>query len=280
MAIHYAPHSTSAYDRSLQRNCAAYQLIFEIENFLREQAAHLLIEEFGQKWLKQGIPADIREKISNGIRYEKGTSWQKSRLHNPLYYIDFPDLKKIIINGTNWRVKFEEIFLNKSNVDTSLTDVEAIRNKIAHNRIISDSELSILRSSHIKLIRSISEDSIKEIKQKISGYLSVPSELNCLLNSLTDILINIESGDPITLSSLNGLRLRDNWWFDDVYLGSNLSTIEEFCRQCELYAQIPAGLGQAIARRSWASERNLSLMGREAKRDISAMLAPLEIYDA
>ena len=94
-------------------NLVIYEQLYIIEVGLRE----LIIEALGAltpKWTKQRLPNDLREKIADGIKIEQGTKWTESIPHHPAYYLDFPDLAKIILRNDNWEEVFKNIFSNKA----------------------------------------------------------------------------------------------------------------------------------------------------------------------
>src|SRR6266508_2715396 len=115
-----------------ENNLVAYKLMYNIEVGLRE----FLISTFGagnQKWWKQRLPVDVFYKFKAGREEEKKIKWVELISHHPLYYIEFPDLKKIIERNDNWRDAFQQIFGDKSVFCGGLRELEPVRNKIAHN---------------------------------------------------------------------------------------------------------------------------------------------------
>src|SRR5207253_5083840 len=92
----------------------------------------------GPKWAKRGLPPDLQGKVKNAVTYERTVTWHRAVAHHPLYYLDFPDLKKIILNGSNWPTAFAEIFGHnaKAGTEATLSELELLRNKVAHNRLV------------------------------------------------------------------------------------------------------------------------------------------------
>jgi hypothetical protein len=104
-------HSTANEDgcsvgRLGHRNSEAYALMFEIENGLREFIVTRMEEHFGPQWLKHRVPGDVREDMKKGKSSEKNLVWTKSASYHPIYYTDFPHLRKLITQNDNWRTAF------------------------------------------------------------------------------------------------------------------------------------------------------------------------------
>src|SRR5215210_9211071 len=132
-----------------ENNIVAYELLYKLEVGLRE----FLIDTFGregQKWWKQRLPSDVLDKLKEGREKERKTKWIELLPHHPIYYIDFPDLKKIIEVKDNWSDAFQKFFGDKDVFCGGLRELEPIRNKIAHSRKISENEVHMLKGNIAK----------------------------------------------------------------------------------------------------------------------------------
>ena len=115
-------------------NIRAYAYIYAIEVGLRE----LIVDSFrtleGYSWYKRRLAPDILQKYRDGRTKEKATPWTQFVHHDPLYYIDFPDLIKVMDTGTNWRDVFQDMFGTK---DVFLGGLKSLLRKYAmKSRII------------------------------------------------------------------------------------------------------------------------------------------------
>ena len=169
------------FELQRERNANAYQLLFEIEVILRELCALKLSALHGKHWAKRGLPTDLLDKVKDALAYEKKTKWHRTTLHHPLYYVDFPDLRKIIIGGLNWNPIFAEIFGQKPGTDASLSELELLRNKVAHNRFVSDVDLEITKGIHSKILGSIPMADLQEI------YRAIDEERVPIVSHLTEL---------------------------------------------------------------------------------------------
>ena len=123
----------------------AYQLLYLLENQLRLFIERKLRETNGNQWIKC-IPKDMIEKA------EKAKSRDRDSSLSMLKYMQFGNLAQII--GKNWQ-KFEETFKNPTGVVGRLDELEEIRNKIAHCRILSNDDLAKLELFHKEIIEAI-----------------------------------------------------------------------------------------------------------------------------
>src|SRR5881409_788931 len=96
-----------------EENLTIFCILFKIENALREFIIHSLEESSGPKWYLNRLPGDILTKYRNARQIELGMSWSTLIPHHPIYYIDFPDLLKIIVPSDNWSDQFERVFAKK-----------------------------------------------------------------------------------------------------------------------------------------------------------------------
>jgi hypothetical protein len=114
------PYSTSntlmASSRVPRENLDVYVYLYNIETALRELIIDLLSKVDGQKWYRTRLPKDILEKYRKGLDFEKSMPWYRLLPLHPIYYIDFPDLKKIIERDDNWRDAFKKIFGSRKDV--------------------------------------------------------------------------------------------------------------------------------------------------------------------
>jgi hypothetical protein len=129
----------------------AFKMLFNIENAFREFIVEEMTRTCGARWHKSRLPSDVAQKYLEAKQYERRTKWITLIPHHPIYYIDFPDLKKIVEQNNNWREIFSPLFIQKTVTTDALFSIEPIRNAVAHNRLLSGSDLDQLRGSYQKL---------------------------------------------------------------------------------------------------------------------------------
>ena len=127
-------HAQAEQDLLVQDSVAAYELLFELENVLRELVIHRMSEECGSQWFKQRLPGQLRQTADDGKHYEGSQPWRTCRIYYPIYYLDFQDLKAIIDQRNNWTDVFAQDFHRKDLCISTLPAVEPTRNRVAHTR--------------------------------------------------------------------------------------------------------------------------------------------------
>src|SRR6478735_2390400 len=142
-------------------NQAVFELMYEIENGLRELIVEVLSGVDGPFWYKSRLPGDILKKYREGIAIERTVSWSRLVPHHPIYYIDFPHLREIITNGKNWDPVFRYIFIRREVFEGNFVELEAIRNRLAHNRQLSPADLTISRAAYSVFAQSLGPERLK-----------------------------------------------------------------------------------------------------------------------
>lgn len=127
----------------ISNNLNAYKILFELERLLRAFISKVLQLNFSDGWAK-GIPEKIIRKCETRASREKETYQDIYDDDSNLIidYADFKDLKEIILK--NWPM-FDMYFGKREIIEQKLDELEVPRNIIAHNRIISNTELSRIK---------------------------------------------------------------------------------------------------------------------------------------
>jgi hypothetical protein len=262
------------------RNIEAFQHLFEIEVLLRELCASKLKALHGQHWAKRGLPPDVQQKVKESVTYEQKSKWHRAILHHPLYYVDFPDLKKIIVNGSNWNSSFVHVFGQKPGTESSLSDLELLRNQVAHNRFVSDADLTILKGIHSRLVGSLSVEDLTAAQKSASERIPVLKLLSELASSIDQSLNAMQAGNALANEAVPDETIVGAWWFDESYLGAAIDEIKSYPILCQAYSQIPRGFGQAVVRRTWVFNHDAVNRGTAALAAINDILKKGQnIYD-
>lgn len=110
---------------------------------LERQFRKMIIYAFKDipNWWKARIPGDVKAKASERKKeYENSGALRELPEYELIEFVDFPEYRKIIIEGKNWDEVFSKI-LPKSKKDVfiiKMEELEAIRNHLYHNRRIND----------------------------------------------------------------------------------------------------------------------------------------------
>ena len=221
-----------------------YKSLLYIENILRELMIEQLSNLAGHKWYKTRLSADALKSYKLGIEYEKKHDWRGFISFHPIYYIDFPCLRSAIIQKNNWTEVFSKIFENKEHINSELSSIEPIRNAIAHNRIIGEYDHSIVKNVKNYIANSIGEKHASILTAKTTSVVSIDEKIQSLkmaiehTNKILDESKKINETDTDTIDSIVS-----DWWFDEDYLGFNLSNIFEYHEIVRWYSSLVREVG-------------------------------------
>jgi len=143
------PTLEDAADRMKQ----AYELLFRLENSLRLLIEKELKRRFGEvAWWEKGATHDAK-KESDRHRQDPKWKWHEPIKDSPLNFVDFDTLHDIIVDK-NWGI-FEGILGPRATFSANFKNLEAPRNIIAHNNLLSQEEFYDFRRNTERLLRMI-----------------------------------------------------------------------------------------------------------------------------
>ena len=130
-----------------------YNLLFIIENTLREYIERKLSEKFGENCYEQAtIPIAVRNTVSTRMEQEKLNKWIRVRSESWIYYLDFIELGYIIKN--NWPI-FQKYFPSQEWIMVKMDELYKCRNLIAHNSSIGSHEIDVLKINFQSILKQI-----------------------------------------------------------------------------------------------------------------------------
>jgi len=131
--------------------------MYAIENGIRELIIELLSKLDGPLWYKHRLPSDVLEKYREGIELPRRTKSINLIPHHPIYYADFPDLRKIIERQDNWKDAFSTVFVRKDLISATLSELEPAHNALAHNRKLAEQDVILLEAASAKIASAVSD---------------------------------------------------------------------------------------------------------------------------
>ena len=238
-------------------NAQIFEMLYFLETALREFIIETLEKKHGVKWYKQSIPSgEMLKTYLNARTYDKSRPWVSNTPHHPIYYLDFPDLATLIEKKDNWESVFKVIFKRKEIIISELRKVEPIRNKIAHNRKATTHDVKTVKGALESFIVSIGESKMKSFSDKCTKAVDIFSRLNLLVK-----LFHSQYLKCIDLSELENLefwlQVKNEWWFDDDYLGIDVENIRLFFEALEEYSKIPRERGKGFILERWKKNSNI-----------------------
>lgn len=252
-------------------NVEIYCYLYSIETALRELIIDSLGDIDGSRWYKKRLPGDVLEKYRKGIEFEKGIKWLQLVPHHPIYYIDFPDLKKIIEREDNWEDAFKPIFSRKDILSSTLSELEFVRNKIAHNRKATYKDVEIVTGAYAKLSESIGKNYFDQLSARCTCSADISERLTELQRESERSFRICKSCEPLEKLQIWQSTCHE-WWFDESYLGHRLDGIVSYFGTMEEYFTLPRKRGSGHRIESWVKSNDVEGKYTDAQIEFSAIL--------
>jgi hypothetical protein len=175
---------------------------------------------------------------------------------HPIYYVDFPDLKKIIERADNWQEVFAAVFVRKDFVTTTFGELEVIRNKVAHNRLATDEDVRIVTAALTKLKQDLGAERFTTLLSRATHILNIPQALIALRDEAelcSEACRQYHFADRLAMWG----QVTKMWWFDDSYLAQDLEPIRRYFKLIQEYNLLPRGRGKGHMIEKWVKEHRL-----------------------
>lgn len=254
-----------------RENIDIYRCLYMIENALRELIIDSMEAVDGPLWYKKRLPGDVLAKYREAIKHEKNIKWTQLIPHHPIYYIDFPDLKKVIERKDNREQVFQQIFPRKDIFASTLSELEFIRNRIAHNRKATNKDSEIVKGAYTKLSLSIGEKTFVELVSRCTYAGDIYTRLLELEKECESSLNNCRN-----LKAMETLKVWESvyneWWFDESYLGHELTEIVSYFTTIIEYQNLPRARGVGHKIEKWVQCNKIEDKYAKAKKEFNVIL--------
>jgi hypothetical protein len=252
-----------------EENLEIYELLFRIETVLRELIIDALSTLDGPRWFQRRLPSECRDQFKLGLERDRATKWTTNVPHHPVYYINFPDLRLTIEQRENWASTFKDIFpKNKELVTTDLLELEFIRNKVAHNRRATSSDVDIVKAAHSKLSNALGPRRFELLVGRYTNEPNIPRHIQALLREVDVSYSLCARGRLVLRLDQWKLACRTWWWFDEAYLGRSLGRVNTYFERLEDYQRIPRD-SPTLA--SWARDQDIASRHIAARADLQSI---------
>jgi hypothetical protein len=151
--------SISANRQAIVMGAEVYPLMFQLENSIRLLIERVLSKSGNDWWIKR-VPQDVQSNVQRTMNKEKRYTYRSQRSNDPLYYANFDDLKKIIIEPSN-RVDFQGIIKDIEWFKVKMDEVYMARNNLAHCVPLSKDDISRILLFHSDWERILESAGIK-----------------------------------------------------------------------------------------------------------------------
>ena len=254
-----------------KENLYIYNFLYQIEVGLRELIIDTLESSYGPRWWKSRLPAELQQPFLTGLEACRKVRWCEFVPHHPIYYLNFPDLKRIMEQKDNWRDVFQKVFGRKEVLLGTLVKLESVRNDIAHNRKISPKCIGITKNALDELKFTIGDKRFQHLVTRSTYAKDLISTLSSLKNEATWAFDAIENLEPLgNLETWE--KVSNQWWFDSDYLLKSISEIVIFFEVLVQYSALPRNRGQGYKIEIWVNEQDIEKRFQGAVKEFSLLL--------
>ena len=227
-----------------------------MENAIRMLIVECLEELAGPRWYKHRLPGDILKDYRKAQREVRKIKWTSLVPHHPIYYVDFPALRKVIEQKDNWNEAFKSIFCRKDLFSAKWSSVEPIRNNVAHNRCIGDEDIVSLTATFTFLTRTIGERCFNELAAKSKTIPDIVSQITTLREDGKQAFDLCKCFKQLNCMSRWKI-ISSSWWFDDLFIGKDLSPIKVYFVTLNKYNSLPRRRGEGHKIEKWMRQINI-----------------------
>lgn len=253
-----------------QTNIDVYCLLYCIEVGVRELIIEEMTRHFRGRWWKQRLPSDVKQKYQNARDTEQRTPWTQLVPHHPLYYVDFPDLQKIIARQDNWKDVFEDVFGRRDIVSSTLRELEPIRNKIAHNRKATPKDLEVVKGSMAKVAQAVGQSRFAELVRKCTIAEDIPALLDKIAREAEAAFESCQAYKELP-PRRTWDKVESEWWFDEEYLGSPVARLRDLFEMFATYEQLSRSRGSGHKIEAWVKTSGIDQVYRAGMGQLSRL---------
>lgn len=225
-----------------------------VENVLRELCIEQLSNVHGPTWYKTQLSPTARDKFQAGLEYERSYFSLSYINFHPAYYLDFSDLRETIIRRDNWRTTFSAIFGARyaELINSTMSQIEPIRNKVAHNRTVLKHELATLEKFLGDIQNCLGPEKFGTLASRINNHqkiFCIFQKLGIEIQEITAHIVSYEVCSP----SENWRTWSSQWWWDPTYLGQEVQAIDCYYTLIQEYKSLARGRGAGPTIEAWVA---------------------------
>ncbi len=138
-----------------EQSLDAFRVIAEILADLRHAFYRRLKSAHGQSWYRDGIPDQLFERLVSRKETEKSIDWYNNEYQELIDFSTFEDLLGMFEANQEIMDFLKPLAPNSQMLHVRFLELEALRNKVALARTVSDSELAFLLTFQQRLRKSI-----------------------------------------------------------------------------------------------------------------------------
>lgn len=146
------PQTIEPADSSVVFDLNFKMILDQVVQHLRQRVEKCLKDLAGEKWVKQRVPQQIRERWKE--RQDEAHA-DGCPIYDLIQYSDFMDVTDIVCQSDNWNEAFKPIFRNKDDFRVSMQRIHPIRKALDHTRPLCRSDILILVAEATRILGAL-----------------------------------------------------------------------------------------------------------------------------
>lgn len=131
---------------NLRTNLDTYRVVAEVLEMIRAVTRKVLTKQHGEAWEEMGIPQPMRGFLEQRRDREATIQWRLPDSHDLLEFAGFENLAEIILSNKTLERAFSAVSHDSDLLRARFLELDAIQNRIAYIRPVSDVELEFVVS--------------------------------------------------------------------------------------------------------------------------------------
>ncbi len=140
----YFPQFSADLRAEAKKMAQYYEIFYCLERTIRELIIDVFEASAEENWWDNCVPEEVRKNVSKSIKKEKESAITP-RSDNPIDYTTFGELGEII--KSNWSLFGGSIFQDIKAVEKVMSNLNSLRNPIAHCTPLAEDEVMRLELS-------------------------------------------------------------------------------------------------------------------------------------
>ncbi|HTV91966.1 MAG TPA: Swt1 family HEPN domain-containing protein [Verrucomicrobiae bacterium] len=239
-----------------ESNKACYAALYELETIVREFLLEELSRAYGSHWYRSRCDPGTLQRVERGMTGDRIARWPQGQLYHPVYYMNFSSYAALIETSAHWNDVFRNFFSRKDSITGLLRAIEPVRNKVAHNRVATEPELSTVANATTMLRECLGNAKCEALLARPARFWDINDALSRFERELTAALNALRTQTPILSEATDDLD--SQWWFDELVMGDLYERLRHTLAMIEAYNNLPRSYGSAYTIEKWCADESFA----------------------
>ena len=141
----------------LEQNIDAYRIVSEILGQMRRGIREGLESVYGDTWYRDGLPDEVFQRLIAAKERERSIDWYEGQYQQIMDYAVFGDLIEILEMNAEHFPNLMALAPSGALLQARFLELDVMRAKLARARPISETELSVLGTFHLRVRKAFAD---------------------------------------------------------------------------------------------------------------------------